>query len=362
MKHILFTVTNDLVYDQRIQRICSALSEEGYRCTLIGRQKRDSAPLQEHVFEQRRINCWFEKGKAFYLEYNLRLLFFLLFRKIDAICAIDLDTALPVYLVCRLRRKPFIFDSHEYFSELEEVITRPMVHRIWQWVEQFIMRRFDMGYTISVGYAKLFKTRYNANLEVVRNVPVLRKVAHREPSSPPYLIYQGALNIGRGLEESILAMKSIDGMTLRIYGNGPIREKLEELIRDQELKGKVTLCGALPPDELRKETARAFAGLTLFSDTGLHHQHSLANRFFDYIHAGIPQIAIDHAEYHAFNDQYSIARLIASATPEAITEAINELRTESITYEQLRSNCQLAAEENNWQKESQKLLSIYAQL
>src|SRR5438128_9931470 len=94
-KKIFFTVTNDLSYDQRMQRICGSLASNGYEVTLVGRNKRSSPPLVKMNFNQKRITCWFQKGKWFYREYNCRLFLYLFFRRMDAICAIDLDTILP---------------------------------------------------------------------------------------------------------------------------------------------------------------------------------------------------------------------------------------------------------------------------
>lgn len=360
MKHIVFTVTNDLVYDQRMQRICTALSGSGFECTLIGRERSTSSPLAPYPFKQVRLRCWFDKGKLFYLEYNIRLFFALLTMRAYAFCAIDLDTALPVYCVAKIQRKPFVFDSHEYFSELEEVVTRPFVHKVWQWVEGFVMKRFDAAYTISDGYAQLFRERYGATFQVIRNVPFRRALT---PVSPePYVIYQGALNVGRGLEESIRAMKEIDGLRFKIFGEGPLRKQLEDLILSEQLQGKVELCGAVSPEVLRDHTCKAFAGLTLFSSRGLHHQHSLANRFFDYLHAGIPQIAVDHAEYRNFNEEYDIALLIDGDRASNIQRALLKLQADPELYARLKRNCGRAAEENNWQKESKALIQLYQSL
>src|SRR5215475_5165127 len=101
---LLFTVTNDLVTDQRMIRICTSLATSGYDVTLIGTAHRDSPPLTDRPFRQHRLKTWSRRGKRFYAEYNLRLFFYLLFRKWDGCCAIDLDTILPVYLVTALRR------------------------------------------------------------------------------------------------------------------------------------------------------------------------------------------------------------------------------------------------------------------
>ena len=72
-KSIFFTVTTELTYDQRMIRICSSLASAGYDITLVGRKLKSSIPLSAQPFKQKRINCFFEKGKLFYAEYNIRL-------------------------------------------------------------------------------------------------------------------------------------------------------------------------------------------------------------------------------------------------------------------------------------------------
>ncbi|NJO25904.1 MAG: hypothetical protein HC867_09330 [Bacteroidia bacterium] len=74
--------------------------------------------------------------KCFYAEYNVRLFFFLFFKKADALCAIDLDTILPCFLVSKLRRVKRIYDAHEYFTQMDEVISRPGIYKVWHWIER----------------------------------------------------------------------------------------------------------------------------------------------------------------------------------------------------------------------------------
>ena len=54
---------------------------------------------------QKRLFCFFEKGKLFYVEYNLRLFIYLLFQNFDVVCGIDLDTTLPTIAVAKLKGK-----------------------------------------------------------------------------------------------------------------------------------------------------------------------------------------------------------------------------------------------------------------
>ena len=62
---IFFLVTTDITYDQRMIRICTSLAKAGYKITLIGRKMKTSVPLIEQSFKQKRIRCFFEKGKLF---------------------------------------------------------------------------------------------------------------------------------------------------------------------------------------------------------------------------------------------------------------------------------------------------------
>ena len=149
MKRILFTVTNDLTCDQRMQRICASLSGDGYEVVLAGRRLGSSGPLLPFPFRQKRIFCIFTAGFLFYAEYNIRLFFWLLFQKADILCAIDLDTILPVFLVSGLLQKTRVYDAHELFTEQKEIITRPLIHRCWLGIEKFLVPRFLNGYTVN---------------------------------------------------------------------------------------------------------------------------------------------------------------------------------------------------------------------
>src|SRR6476469_7127440 len=148
-KKLVFTVTNDLNYDQRMIRICSTLEHAGYDVLLIGRTLSTSRALQPLPFRQKRLCCFFNKGKLFYAEYNLRLFFYLLFVKADLIGAIDLDTILPVLFVSKIRNSKRIDDAHELFCEMKEIVTRPTIYKTWKRIERFAVPHFRNGYTVN---------------------------------------------------------------------------------------------------------------------------------------------------------------------------------------------------------------------
>ena len=360
MKNLVFTVTNDLSYDQRMQRICSTLAGTGYDVLLVGRKLKTSLPLSEKDYRQQRIKCWFTKGKLFYSEFNIRLFFFLLFRKMDCICAIDLDTILPCYYISKLKGIKRVYDAHEYFSQLDEVISRPKIYRFWHRVERTMIPKFKNGYTVCDSLAEEFKENYKANYKVVRNVPLLVE-SNKQRASKDVILYQGAVNKGRGLDKLALAMKNVHGK-LWICGDGNFMDEMRSVTQLNDLSEKVTFFGMLAPEQLKKKTEQAYVAVNPFEKTGLNQYLSLSNKFFDYIHAGIPQVTMNYPEYRKINDQFKIAELLDELSPEAIANAINKVLHDEKLYSQLSQNCLAAKRELNWQKEKNKLLDFYKEL
>jgi glycosyltransferase involved in cell wall biosynthesis len=357
MRRLIFAVTNDLSYDQRMIRICTSLSNAGYAVTLIGRRGRNTPPVPSQPFRQKRLYCFFKKGKLSYLEYNCRLFFYLLFQKADAVCAIDLDTILPFYAISVLKQIPRVYDAHELFCEMKEVVTRPMVYGVWKRVERFTVPRFRYGYTVNEAIANEFKRLYHVQYEVIRNVPVLQPLSI-PAKTEKFILYQGAVNEGRSFETLIPAMKYVQARLI-ICGDGNFMQQARQLVQQHQLHDKVIFKGKILPAELKQITRQAWAGVTLFENTGLNNFHSLGNRFFDYLHAGLPQLCVNYPAYREINNQHVVAVLIDDLLPETIAGELNELLNNEKLYSLLQQNCLKAREVLNWQQEEKKLLSFY---
>ncbi len=359
-KRIVCTVTNDLNYDQRMIRICTSLTEAGYDVTLVGFKRKNSKPIIPRPFKQVRLSIIAEQGKIMYFHYWLNLFFFLMFRKVDILCAIDLDTIMPVYYASRLRNKKRVYDAHEIFTDLKEVISRPAVHKMWLWIAGHTVPNFPVGYTIGECYAEDFKKRYGVSYGIVRNATILKPVTI--PAKPDrFVLYQGAVNVGRCFEQLIPAMKLVNA-PLVVCGAGNFYEQAVALMHEHKLENKITFKGYVPPADLSNYTINAWVGITLFEDTSLSNRLSLANRFFDYMHYGVPQLCIKYPEYERVNEQFEIACLIEDTSPASIAAALNKLLTDEAYYNRLQANCLKAREKYCWQEEAKTLVSIYDKL
>ncbi len=366
---LVFTVTNDLCYDQRMQRICSTLCAEGHEVTLLGRFRKTSPLLPAADYRQVRLVCWFEKGKLFYLEYNLRLFCWLLLQKsFDVYTGIDLDTIMPCLSVARLKGKKCYYDAHEYFSEVPEVVDRPLTKRIWELVARICIPRVDGAYTVGPALAKIFQKRYGIPFQVVGNMPLQQaNISSTAPSTPqllnsstlPILLYQGVLNAGRGLETAIAAMQKIEGAVLWLAGEGDLSQELRQLAKDLQVESKVHFLGYLTPKELRSITQQASIGLNLLENRGLSYYYSLANKAFDYVQAGVPSIQMNFPEYLALQEEHRVFYLLNRLEVEVLVQAIEHLLGDNDLYLALQENCKEAAKVWCWEREKEKVIEIY---
>ncbi len=344
-----------------MQRICSSLARNGFQVLLVGRKLGTSKPLQRQLYRQKRLYCFFTKGFAFYAEYNLRLLFYLLFCRRAIICAIDLDTILPCLFVAGMRRLPRVYDAHELFTEQKEIVTRPTVYRVWKAIEKFAVPRFKNGYTVNGFIAGELNRRYAVNYGMVRNLPLYNALPQVTISEPPIILYQGAVNHGRSFETLIPAMRYVNAR-LDIYGHGNFYTQAQQLITQHQLQYKVFLKGYVEPALLKQITAQAAIAVMLFEKTGLNQYYSLANRFFDYIMAAVPQLCVNYPEYKAINDVYGIGYMIDDTDTETIAAALNKMLADTVLYNSLKANCLKAREVLRWEEEEKKLLAFYNQL
>jgi hypothetical protein len=225
LKRVLVTVTNDLSTDQRVDKVCTTLLNDGYRVLLIGRKLKNSIPISRD-YKTKRIQLLFNQGFLFYAEYNFRIFLLLFFSKKDILLSNDLDSLFANYAASVLQNKKLVYDSHELFPEIPELVHRPFVKKFWSSLEKLVLPKLKNTYTVCKSIADFYNKTYTTNFKVVNNSPTFKKV---EFSKLPFstdgkkiIIYQGALNIGLGLELMNDAMEYLENYLLIIVGNGDI--------------------------------------------------------------------------------------------------------------------------------------------
>ena len=330
MKRIIISVTNDISTDRRVLKVAHSCHNNGFEVLLVGRKLKNSLPLQL-PFKYKRFRLLFNRSALFYATYNIRLFFFLLFAKMDILLSNDTDTLPANYLASKLRRKKLVFDAHELFPEVPELANRPIIKRFWEKIEDAIFPHLKHCYTVCQPIADLYNKKYGINMKVVRNVPYASQNTTEkllDYSGKKVMLYQGALNIGRGLEWLIDAMPFVENAVLVIIGDGDIAQELKTRVNHLSLNDKVFFLGRIPGSELYQYTPSADLGVCLLENRGLNYYYSLPNRIFDFLHAGVPVLATDFPEIAHIVGANKTGILINHYEPEYLAKVLNDFFTQ----------------------------------
>jgi glycosyltransferase involved in cell wall biosynthesis len=204
--------------------------------------------------------------------------------------------------------------------------------------------------------AELFTKQYNKPFDVVYNMPVGKTINPNKPNNRQ-IVYQGDLNVGRGVAETIRAIQHLP-VTLVIAGDGPIRGELVALVDELNLTQQVTFLGKIAPEKLHEITQQSWLGINLLDEVSLSYQYSIANKFFDYVQAHIPALCANFIEYKKLNQQHEVALLCNNQVAD-IEQAITQLLNNDFLYQKMVDNCKQAATQWCWQTQEQKLIAIY---
>lgn len=366
MTAVISVVSNDIATDNRVHKICSSLVSNGYKVIVAGRRLSDSLPMEGRPYLTRRFRLLFNNGPLFYMNLNLRIFFYLIFTHTDIILANDLDTLLGCTIAARIKRVKLIFDSHELFPEVPELVDRPVVRKIWLFLEKRLLPRIDAGITVSKSIAEFYLEKYSTEFTVVRNAAVFhadnKKSKRNNIAGQVTILYQGALNIGRGIRLAVQSMEYVDGAVLIIIGSGDIEQELHKLVHDLGSEKKIKFTGKVPMEKLWEYTRKAHIGISLEEDLGLNYRYALPNKLFDYIQARIPVIVSDLPEMKGVVEKYKIGRILKERTPEALASVINKMIVEELPSGKYLSDLELAARELSWQREEEILIQLFRNL
>ena len=360
MKRAAILVTNDIEADQRVSKMAGSISSLGYSVTIVGVLRPHSSKHFVSPYLTVRFRQLIQKGSLFYFLFNIKAFFYLVFHGFDVVVACDTDTLLAARLAKLFKGFWLVFDAHELFIDVPELISphRHFARSVWRTIERRCMPGVDLALTVSDGVAEKYFERYGKLFTVVRNVPLTCHV-NTATSEKNIIIYQGAINVGRGLELLIDAMQLIPNAELWIAGTGGLDATIAKQAKPVVDSGRVKLLGRVSPDKLRLITAQASVGVSLEEDMGLSYRYCLPNKLFDYIAAGIPVVVSDLPEMRKLVEHYQVGVVLEERTPAQLASTINEMLLNCGQKEQWQQNLKVAATDLCWEKEQEKLFLVW---
>ena len=364
---IAVLVSNDLSFDQRVQKTCRVLESAGHTVHLLGRELPNSVSY-DGPGTCTRFKLRFNSGVLFYAELQMAIYRWLKRNEYDCIWSNDLDTLLPAVLAGARKGVPVIYDSHEYFTEAAGLTYSPLKRRVWLAIEKMTVPYLGQMITVNSSIADKYTERYGIKVNVVRNMPELSsdmpQMGSRSefenygvPIDLPILLMQGAfMDRDRGAAEAVNAVRKMEGVRLVLVGAGVEWDEAVEMVNEPDLKGKLYCIPRLPYIKLKKLTASADVGLSL--DKALHENYtlSLPNKLFDFIHAGLPVVASPMVELKKIVEANNVGIVTSDVNGEAISDAVfMVLKT---PRKQWFDSCMKARQNLHWGTDSHVILEI----
>ena len=257
---IAMAVTNDLVTDRRVLRHAAALREEGHEVVLVGRDD---------------VGTRHSRGWRFYYEFNIGLCGKLRAAVPDIVWANDTDTLPGCWLASLLMRRPLVMDAHEIFPEVPEIMHKPLVKWVWRTLERTLMPRCNALLTVCDSVAEYYRLQYGVSMTVVRNLPCSRVGDVRsEVSGHRTLLYQGKVNVGRGVDWAVDALEWLEDCRLVVAGDGDLLEEMKAYANSKPWSDRIVFLGRMRPEELERMTPQADVGLVMLEDMGLNYHYA----------------------------------------------------------------------------------------
>jgi glycosyltransferase involved in cell wall biosynthesis len=346
-KRLLMAVYNPIEYDGRVQNSLKALGKD-FEVTLV-------CPSSSEKYEAVGFNL-LQIDLSGFRRFNALKLFYFWLRFITRAillrpCAVyghDFFMSMPTYLAASFTGAKFIYDAHEliipdknltHSKEQEQnnllidchpdnrrdlkvskdpsycrddkqgnyFVPSPKREKFFQLMERLTIKKADLVIAANEERAEMMKKYYCLATmpQVVRNIPQPlvhhvddEKIFEEYPQfkesikSKIMIVYQGDMDLQRGISYFISAMKHLDAnYRLLMIGNGPDLDELKKITSKENVADKVIFFGKVPRTILYAILKICKIGIITYSNEILNHRYCAPNKIFEYAYMNIPVVS-----------------------------------------------------------------------
>lgn len=367
-QRVCMLVTSGVINDSRVLREATICAESGFDTLLLGRCVPELGEKDEHwpfacrliaipraadagifgkIIERIRIGLAFTAGAVKF--------------KPDLIHCNDFDTLPFGFLASRICDSALIYDSHELWSENNLAGQSPVGKRLVKLLEGFFAKRCEGVISVSHSAGNWLRETYDLKkLVVVTNCPATGTVEKQDKNPGFELLCHGLFAEDRGYEELIACASMIEshGIQVRLRGYGPKTEHYKELAAQTGQKN-IVFSEKVPSNQVCSAASASHVGIALTRPISKSYELTVSNKLFEYLAAGLPVILSDVPEHRLLNEEYQFGIILPEMTAQCLAEAAIRLKEDQDFYKRLAFNATMASRELRFEKEGEKLISLY---
>ncbi len=379
-KKVVLIVSNPFTNDSRVFKEARAVAANGFETIVYAINKNNNLPEEENLrgfkIKRLQIDTYDFRFKPHKLVTQfIPALIPLRAEQADIYHANDLNTLLIAYLACFGRKSKLVYDSHEFWSDrsdalVDEGILNRILHKFRLLQEKVLIKKAGAVFTVSDSLSQALSRKYGINKPVVlKNCPYLApipkgdKFTELKSQNRKIVLYQGYIAKFRGLAELIKSVVWYESNIRLIFlGDGPYKEGLIKLIKNLNISDRVFVYPSVPLLELSEYTASADLGVAAYLDLSLSQHYTLPNKFFEYMHAGLPVAASDLPEMRKIVLEERVGEVCDISDPKDIARVVNSILSNEKKLKQMKNNAIRTTKKYNWEIESKKLLGTYKRI
>jgi glycosyltransferase involved in cell wall biosynthesis len=174
------------------------------------------------------------------------------------------------------------------------------------------------------------------------------------------IIYPGSINWHQGIDIAVTAFAQIKDKIpeaeFHIYGDGPMRSVVQQLIADLGVQDRVFLKGTLPSEQIADAMASADLGVVPKRNDSFGGD-AFSTKIFEFMALGVPVVAsATRIDRHYFND--NIVRFFEPENMSDLAMTLGEMVRSKELREQLASNAMAFIADYIWDKREKEYLSL----
>jgi len=362
-KNVIIAFLGNAKFDARCINMANSLFNHGYRVIIIDELGYSEESLESNRFTIFHIKAKLKNGIKRYWNFYWEV------KKINNQIKPDIFIAADLFslrALSKLNKNCLkIYDCREIYSELASLAHKPLKQLFWTYYEKINYKYIDKVLVTAKKDKEFLISKYGLkDISLILNFPNINNkksmINLREKfniaENNKIFLYQGVIQIGRGVEQMIKLLNHFENCVVCILGDGEHKKKIVQLAKNLNVSNRVFFTGRIPYTELVSVSKQADIGFSLIQPLSKSYKQALPNKLFEYGLAGIPTIASNFSEMKNYIIRFKLG---VAVVPDNMNDHINAIykllkwNDSRLLIDTITDNC-------TWDSQEQKFIDLFS--